>query len=489
MSATGDTPGLTTTSSPDGEARRRRRRRRRRRPSTSQPGTCGSGGFGSPRVTHRSMWLRALATTRMRTSSAPSSGGSIVAPPVAAGRLVQDPGVQRSSSSDVHGGGVGLDGDAQRAYGAPPTPSTHSPSGRSNCHAPLRRPAGADRRVRHVGAGRQPPPRLPARPHAHRGVDLDDVGPPVVGVGPRGDVPATRGGRRSSRPRSGPATRAHRRSWTTTWATATSARPSASTRRTSIGNRCSPAPVRRSAERAQQVAADAAAPADVVARSRSGGERRRRWRHRRGPAGTGTASPHVSPGRIVIRRPVASAAGPVAADDAVGDDAPERPLGDLPRPAGASPASGRDERHLAGQVDELLHRAHEVAAGHCSSATTSARSSPSDPGVGGGDETRVGRAVLAEAGRALVGGEVLARGDDAAPAVADVRRREPRRRRRLGAAVLVDEHRQQPGERRRVEPVEQAVQQALGDEQVGLVEHPRQHRRRGRSGPTRPAST
>ena len=93
-----------------------------------------------------------------------------------------------------------------------------------------------------------------------------------------------------------------------------------------------------------------------------------------------------------------------------------------------------------------------------------------DPGVGGADEAGIGRAVLGEPGRALVGGEVLADGGDPPPPLAHVGRREPRRRCRLGRAVLVHEHRQQAGEVGGVEVVEQPGEQALGDEQVGLVE-------------------
>jgi hypothetical protein len=69
----GETAGLTTTSSPtpipvtpeptDSTT-----------PATSQPGTWGSFGRGLPFVTHRSMWLRALATGRTRTSSGPTAG-------------------------------------------------------------------------------------------------------------------------------------------------------------------------------------------------------------------------------------------------------------------------------------------------------------------------------------------------------------------------------------------------------------------------------
>ena len=77
MSATGDTPGLTTTSSPtatwvDGRA-----------DLLDDAGDVAPGHVrqrrlaACPRVTHRSMWLRALVTTRMRTSSAASGGGSI----------------------------------------------------------------------------------------------------------------------------------------------------------------------------------------------------------------------------------------------------------------------------------------------------------------------------------------------------------------------------------------------------------------------------
>ena len=76
MSATGETAGLSTTSAPgvrpvtllptDSTT-----------PATSQPGTCGSVGRGCPRVSHRSMWFKALTRGATRTSSGPGSGASI----------------------------------------------------------------------------------------------------------------------------------------------------------------------------------------------------------------------------------------------------------------------------------------------------------------------------------------------------------------------------------------------------------------------------
>ena len=55
-----------------------------------------------------------------------------------------------------------------------------------------------------------------------------------------------------------------------------------------------------------------------------------------------------------------------------------------------------------------------------------------------------------------------------------VGRREPRGGGRRAAAVLVGEARREPGQRRRVEVVEQARLDALGDQQVALVEDPHQ---------------
>ena len=73
MSSIGETPGFTTTSSPT-ETEVTLLPMASTMPATSQPGICGSGGLGMPRVTHKSIWLRALATTRMRTSFSEGSG-------------------------------------------------------------------------------------------------------------------------------------------------------------------------------------------------------------------------------------------------------------------------------------------------------------------------------------------------------------------------------------------------------------------------------
>src|ERR1700761_9372582 len=44
-------------------------------PATSEPDTCGKDrGLGIPRVSQRSMWLRADARTSMRTSPGPGTG-------------------------------------------------------------------------------------------------------------------------------------------------------------------------------------------------------------------------------------------------------------------------------------------------------------------------------------------------------------------------------------------------------------------------------
>ncbi len=58
---------------------------------------------------------------------------------------------------------------------------------------------------------------------------------------------------------------------------------------------------------------------------------------------------------------------------------------------------------------------------------------------------------------------------DARPAPAQIARGEPWRRRFGPAPGLEGEHRRQRGQARRVEPVEQAVVEAGGDEEIGLV--------------------
>ncbi len=197
MSSTGETAGLITTSSPDGDvgdrARRPPRPRRRRR----SPGTCGSGGLGMPRVTHRSMWFRALATTRTCTSSAPRSGSSIVPQRYAPGDSSR---IQRSSPSPVHrshADRVGVGFDPHDEVAALPHVDAVEPHVLARSQLPSSRSTASavgDRRVRHVRPVRQAaraPAIAGATPIAR--VHLDDVDAPVVRV-------ATRA-RRPSRPR------------------------------------------------------------------------------------------------------------------------------------------------------------------------------------------------------------------------------------------------------------------------------------------------
>ena len=131
------------------------------------------------------------------------------------------------------------------------------------------------------------------------------------------------------------------------------------------------------------------------------------------------------------------------------------PLGDL---AGRPRVSGvrRDQASWRARSIELLHRPHEVAAGQHLVGDHRRRGPPRAPRRGRRRRSR-GRAGGARRGP-------LERSSAARSSLvaairrhrcAHVGRREPRRRRRLRAAVLVHEHRQQPGERRRVEPVEQ----------------------------------
>ena len=187
MSATGDTPGLTTTSSPTA-SRSTASPTASTTPVTSQPGHVRQRRLRqAPRDPQVHVVEGAGDDADAHVVGA-ELGRVDLAPAVGAGRLVQDPCVQRAllrcgrwrrrarrrRAASVRCPADGVDPQPERAVEVP---------------RPLRRPRRADRRVRHVGAGRQPPPRLPAGPQAHRGGDLDDVDAPVVRVGPRGDVP------------------------------------------------------------------------------------------------------------------------------------------------------------------------------------------------------------------------------------------------------------------------------------------------------------
>ena len=240
------------------------------------------------------------------------------------------PGSRRptGSSSDVHDGAVGLDGDAQRAYGAPI--DAVDPQPQRPVERPRRAPSpvpcgspGAARGCRSAAAaapatGRAAP--SPRRPRRRRRARRSGWARGATSQRPRRStfITATIGPRQPPRP-----------ARATTWATARRRPPVGLDPQHVDREPLQPGPGRRAAERAQQVAADEpdrplVAPLEVRRRGR------RRWRRRRGrPA---RAPPRPSPrrggsssvdGRLGVHR---------SPDDTVGDDAPERPLGDLPRP-------------------------------------------------------------------------------------------------------------------------------------------------------------
>ena len=342
MSATGETPGLTTTSSPtampvDGVADRvddagdvaaGHVRQRRLRQAPRDPQVHVVEGAGDDPDAH------VVGAERAAGRSSPHR--------YAAGRLVQDPGVQRDPPQVCTVARVGVDGDARASVRCPaPTPSTHSPSGRSNGHDALRHavPCGSPGAGRGCpSAGAAAPASGPAPPIAR--VDLDDVGPAVVRVGPRRDVPPARGGRRSSRRRSGRAT------------------PPTGGRGRRRGRRRRAAARRR--RRAARRSGTAAAPAPVdgppSVRSRSPPTSRTgrsspgaRWAASVGVGGdvdeAGRRGHRLAPRLAAAdrHRPAAAVGGDRSADDAVGDDAAERPLGDLP-----GPLAGRRRRARRG---------------------------------------------------------------------------------------------------------------------------------------------
>ena len=126
-SSIGDTAGLITTSSPTATCVTFAPTPSTT-PATSQPGTWGSGGFGMPRVTHRSMWLSALATDGDAHLVGPGLGQLHLTPAVGTGRLVEDPCVHarllghrhRPQQAPLPGAGARLSEEA-------PPPATTSP--------------------------------------------------------------------------------------------------------------------------------------------------------------------------------------------------------------------------------------------------------------------------------------------------------------------------------------------------------------------------
>ena len=309
-----------------------------------------------------------------------------------------------------------------------------------------------------VGAGGQ----SPRRASGHGGASPDRPRGRRRGRrsgGPGEPRPNVRADRCSSRRRSVPATTiAWPRRGRSRWYVS----PSASTRSTSTGKRITstrrvwpPSDVHRSPphKHADRPATTrSAAAASVSTSTTSGGGRR----------------PRPSPGRGGSSW-TGRAAGP---HHAVGHHAAERPLGRLPRPIRVSPCGATTATWRARSTSCFIVRTKSPPVSS-SSPTTWARPSPATQAWarprsrdrGGG--ARRGPASV----RRPPGPSWWRRSD---PTDHGRRSTGTTADRRLRAAVLVHEHRQQPGERGRVQAVEHAAVDALGDEQVGLVEQPRQ---------------
>ena len=351
-------------------------------------------------------------------------------------------------------------------------------------------PAGAARGCRSAaGAAPATAPRIPIA-----AIDLDDVGAPVVRGGHAGRRPRCRGDRRSSRRAAGRATTTggRRRGRSPCHAPA-----SVSTRSTSIGSRrtVDPSPAGRRASCTGRRRARAPA-----VRPPLGGGRRARRRSSRRRGRPGRRRPRPSP------RPCGSSSGDGRRRHRV-PATPTTESATTPRNACSATSAAHAARGRVGRDERRSGGRGRRAASSC--ARSRRRSAPrrrrpaaspspaTQPWAAATKPGSGGRCSARPPDRSSAARSSLAR-DDALPALPGVRRREPRRGRRLRAAVLVHEHRQQPGERRRVEPVEHATEQALGDQQVGLVEQPRQHvaalgqrprrrRRRSRAGRARRA--
>ena len=407
-------------------------------------------------------------TTRTCTSSRPSGGSSIVP-------QRYDPG----DSSSIHASIRPFYRAAEarlrfrrrrrrRRARAGPTPSSPGP-------APRRRPtadsgsgnanSAVTRRtvhvgVRHVGAGGQASPRLPARPHATSSAPTSTTSASAVvrdGHGAR--RPTRRGGRRSS-PAGDPA-------------------PSRAGRRHHVGDRRERPAVGLDVQQVDGNATVSSLRRAAVDVHPSPPHRSAPDKCAPGPRRPG--SPSAPPPRPARRRRSgapssgrdgsSSARRRATATSAVGDHArnarraASRDRSRVLRP-GATCATWR-----ARSTSCFIVRTKSPPVS--SSTPTTSRPSPATHAWAAATNPGSGGRCSAQAARALVGGEVLAHGDDPPPALASRRRREPRRRRWFRAAVLVHEHRQQPGELR-VEPVEPA-EHALGDEQVGLVEDVGEH--------------
>ena len=149
-------------------------------------------------------------------------------------------------------------------------------------------------------------------------------------------------------------------------------------------------------------------------------------------------------------------------------------VGGLARPGGG----GGHRGHVADapqQVDQLLHVPHEVATRELLVLEHRRQPVTGRPGVGQVHEAGIRRAGGGEAGGLLVGGQVVGEPAQLEEPRAHGRRREPRVRWSIAAAVLVGEARHEGGERRDVEVVEQPAGHRLGDEEIGLVVRAGEH--------------
>jgi hypothetical protein len=136
---------------------------------------------------------------------------------------------------------------------------------------------------------------------------------------------------------------------------------------------------------------------------------------------------------------------------------------------------GSHDAHLAHEIDEGLHVADEVPTREVLVAQDVAQRLARGPRVSQRREPRVGSSRRGEPRRLLVGLQLRGQPLELVPAGPHLARREPRRLGLPRPAMLVGEARQQAGQGRRVEAVEQARRQRLRDQQVGLVVRAGQH--------------
>ena len=290
-------------------------------------------------------------------------------------------------------------------------------SGRAKSSVDAGHLAGAQLRVRQVRPGARPAARLPADPRRHRRVDAQQVELAVVGVrrgarrrDRRGTAPSsparprratTTGGRRRA-PRSRSCARRPRRA---------RGRAAGAWRRRVNWSALPPATVRARSPPPSPIGGDL--PAGRCASRRRCRAARRRWRTTVSSGGTRDAPrPTAHPGgsssvaRSASGTTIGSASGSTTGSTTRlverldgrrrGDDAAEQLLGGLLGRAAGRRHRG-DERQLAEQVDQLLHRPHEVAAGQLLGLDDLGEALAGGPGEGDGDERRVGRRGAATA--------------------------------------------------------------------------------------------